>query len=545
MRLDLLEEDDLPVSVGRYKLLALLGEGGMARVFRAEMAGDLGFRKPAAVKVVLPARRDKSEELRRQLVQEARVGGLLNHPNIIQTFDCGSLGGFPYIAMELVEGVALGELVDEGGPLPAAAALDVSIQSCRGLHHAHTASHDGQPLRVIHRDVKPSNLLIRTDGVVKLVDFGIAKAQVGDYQTTATGMTKGTPAYMSPEQLAAEELDGRSDQFTLASVIWYAITGRTLFGGASLTEVMMRIVQVEETLARAGLVDVSNRLAPGLGPVLQRMLRRERDDRYASLLEAEQALADVASHLTSGTSTVSELIATHFPDRTNGVAAPYPRNWSDPSSPGQSHKDLVAAAIAADPDLVGGGVGPTVAMPAVPKPGATRAFPGVGKDLLPDGELATEGPTEEDWPFKDAAEAQVEEVPLSTQSRPAFHIPDPRPAVEPEPDDLDWYDGGDGGKAGRRAKRLQDREASARTQRRMLVVVGALLGAVMVLGGFFGWRELQDRADRKRRAELADLQTEPATESPTADLSVEPTPIATPRRTPRRTPTPRHCPDSA
>ena len=542
MRLDLLEEEDLPVNVGRYKLLSLLGEGGMARVFKAEMAGDLGFRKPAAVKVVLPARRDKSQELQRQLVQEARVGGLLNHPNIIQTFDCGSLEGFPYIAMELVEGVALGELVEEAGPLPAPVALDVAIQSCRGLHHAHTATHDGQPLRVIHRDVKPSNLLIRSDGVVKLVDFGIAKAQVGDYQTTATGMTKGTPAYMSPEQLAAEELDARSDQFTLASVVWYSLTGRTLFGGASLTEVMMRIVQVEETLAREGLVDVSDRLAPGLGPVLLRMLAREPDDRFESMQHAEQALADIAVGLTMGSNTVSELIAKHFPERRAGAAAPYPRNWSDPSSPGQSARDLAAAALAADPDLLGGGVGPTVAMPAHPSPGATRAFPGVDKDMLPDGGLVGEDPTDQDWPFQGKAEEQLEEqaeeVPLSTQSRPAFRMPEQLPERVPSQlpatrDDVP---------RSRRAARVQEREAELARQRRLLLVVGALLGAVLVLSAFFGWRELQARADRQRRAELADIEPEPTTASATADLTVTPTPTPRRRTTPRRTPTPRATP---
>ena len=207
MRLDLVEPDDLPVVVGRYQLVALLGEGGMARVFRAEMTGELGFRKPAAVKVVLPARGEKAAELKLQLIQEAKVGALLNHPNVVQTFDCGELEGFPYIAMELVEGVGLGELVDELGPLPPAIAIEIAIQMLRGLHHAHTAKHDGRLLQIIHRDVKPSNILIRGDGLVKVVDFGIAKASVADAQLTASGMTKGTPAYMSPEQLGAEVLE--------------------------------------------------------------------------------------------------------------------------------------------------------------------------------------------------------------------------------------------------------------------------------------------------------------------------------------------------
>jgi eukaryotic-like serine/threonine-protein kinase len=292
VRLDQIKTTDLPIAVGRYTLTGLLGEGGMARVFAAEMGGELGFKRPVAVKVVLASSPDRSLELQEQLAQEARIGGLLNHPNVVQTLDCGLLDGFPYIAMELVDGLTLSQLVKAGGPLPPGAVLDLAEQACAGLYHAHTASHAGRPLDVIHRDIKPSNLLVRLDGVVKVVDFGIAKASIGDVQLTAEGLTKGTPSYMSPEQLEALELDPRSDIFALGSVIYYALTGRLLFDGGSITEVMMRIATVEKTLERQGAYALVDRLAPGLGDVFRRLMQPHPHQRqpHAAALGSELAL---------------------------------------------------------------------------------------------------------------------------------------------------------------------------------------------------------------------------------------------------------------
>ena len=290
VKLDRLQVLDLPVTVDRYTLTGLLGEGGMARVFRAEMQGAMGFLKPAAFKVLLPGESGDSEPRRRALFQEARVGGLLAHPNIAQVFDCGVHGGLPYIAMELVDGLSFQELVESFGPLPMATVLDVAAQTCRGLHHAHTAEHAGQDLRIVHRDVKPSNILIRHDGVVKLVDFGIARSQLDGGLKTEPGIAKGTPNFMSPEQVTAGELDGRSDLFAVGSVLYFGLTGRTLFTGTSLNEVLGRIAQVEDTLESLGTFAVVERLAPGLGPVLRRLFARSPADRYASAAEVVDKL---------------------------------------------------------------------------------------------------------------------------------------------------------------------------------------------------------------------------------------------------------------
>jgi hypothetical protein len=486
MRLDLLSEAELPVTVGRYTLTGLLGEGGMARVFRAEMMGDLGFRKAAAVKVVLPARGDRSEELRKQLVHEARVGGLLNHPNVVQTFDCGQMAGFPYIAMELVDGIGLGELIEAAGPLPVAVALDIAIQCCRGLQHAHTARHEGKVLGIIHRDVKPSNILVRGDGVVKLVDFGIAKAQMGDMTTTASGMTKGTPSYMSPEQLNAEGLDLRSDLFAMGAVLYQMLTARILFGGSSLTEVMMRIIQVDETVRKMGTFDVVERIAPGLGPLFGRLLTANRDARFGSALELEDALQDVLA-IAPPSPSLAWHVAKHFAHRVHSgeettgpqVRGTEPRSRSPRRGagtgglPGSSAASLgsaggllpgalLASGARTDPRVAAAASGAasrpgaaeipeTVALPsssamagpaamaAAAEPVVTRSFRGVP------GPAQAPAPPSGGWPVEDvpavpdaggddfgdgAAEDDDEEgVPLSTQSRPSMRAAPKVPAT--------------------------------------------------------------------------------------------------------------------
>ena len=416
-RLDLITARDLPVTVGRYTLTGLLGEGGMARVFRAQMEGALGFKKPAAVKVVLPAGGDRGALLRQQLIQEARLGGLLNHPNVVQTFDCGELEGFPYIAMELIEGAGLDDLLEEVGPLSPGPLLDIAIQIARGLHHAHSARHEGEALAIIHRDVKPSNVLVREDGVVKVMDFGIAKVAMQDALSTATGMTKGTPSYMSPEQLAADPLDARTDLFALGALIHYMRTGKTLFVGSSLTEVMLRIIQVDETVRERGILREADEYLPGLGAVMARLLVKDRDQRFNTGAELERELMALRGRLTADHRILASLVAGNFGEQ-------------------------LADARQKASSITGASPFPGLSMPPLPadgaEPGPTRSFPAnqaVSHGRAPAGGLqdtqtvgttssvhATAGlaPSEAVGWTSGASEGGSRDTPTGTQTRPQF-----------------------------------------------------------------------------------------------------------------------------
>jgi len=279
MQPDLLLPEHFPVAFGRYRLLGLLGEGGMARVFRAELLGDEGFRKPTAVKVIHAAVAARGESLKRSLINEARTGGLLHHPNIVDTYDFGEVAGLPYIAMELVRGVMLDDALAQGAMEPSLM-LSAARQICAGLEHAHNLEVDQHVVEVVHRDLKPSNIILSRDGLAKVMDFGIAKATTNAYSTTETGMTKGTPAYMSPEQAAGSELDGRSDLFAFGAILFEMATGERFFQGETLMSLLLSVVKVEEMItdeARMATVDAA---VPGLADIVRGCLRLDPADRW-------------------------------------------------------------------------------------------------------------------------------------------------------------------------------------------------------------------------------------------------------------------------
>ncbi len=280
-RPDLLKPGDFPVTFGRFTLHGLLGEGGMARVFEAELQGGHGFRKRAAIKVI---RRGISDEakLRAALVREARLGGLLNHPNVVETYDFGEVDGQAWIAMGLVEGIGLDRVLAPRRPLPPDVALEIVAQVCAGLDHAHGLVVDGRPAPLVHRDLKPSNVILSRNGLVKVLDFGIAKATHLTGQTTDTGLTKGTPAYMSPEQAAGQPVDPRSDLFAVGALMYELLTGRRFFQGSTVYTIMMNIIRVEELIGRPGPLDAIDDALPGAREVVRRCLRSERDDRPPS-----------------------------------------------------------------------------------------------------------------------------------------------------------------------------------------------------------------------------------------------------------------------
>ena len=272
----------------------------MARVFLAELQGPSGFRKRVAIKIVRSAIAANNDQLTRSLVNEARLGGLLHHPNVVETYEFGEVEGLPFIAMELVRGFGLDELLASGAPLSPQLVVEIGAQICCGLDHAHNLGHADVQTELVHRDLKPSNILISLDGLVKVMDFGIAKAAALSTSLTQTGMTKGTPAYMSPEQVEGEPLDRRSDLFAVGAVLYELALGKRVFSGDSLMTVLASILRVEERLKEGRDVEEMESVVPGLSTIVQRCLRREREERYPTAATIETDLRSLQQRLAPG-----------------------------------------------------------------------------------------------------------------------------------------------------------------------------------------------------------------------------------------------------
>jgi serine/threonine-protein kinase len=229
---------------GRYRLLAEIGRGGMATVYLAVLRGPEDFQKFFVVK------RMKSDLVRdplfmRMFVEEARLAARLNHPNIVTTFEVGQDDDTQYIVMEYLEGATLYALLGRTGYRGAftfAMQVRVLQEVVAGLRHAYDAKgFDGTPLRIVHRDMSPHNVIVTRDGHVKILDFGIAKAADSSIHTT-TGVVKGKATYMAPEQAAGIAVDGRSDLFAVGVMLWEAIAGRRLYGGLSNIGVLTHLL---------------------------------------------------------------------------------------------------------------------------------------------------------------------------------------------------------------------------------------------------------------------------------------------------------------
>jgi len=237
----------------------------------------MGFQKEVAIKVIRESMVEEDEEHVRSLINEARIGGVLKHPNIVEVYEFGEEDDSYYIAMELIHGVTLSELLsarkDGKGEIPRSVIVDVAMQVAHGLSYAHSfVAPDGTASAVVHRDLKPSNIMISQGGSVKIMDFGIAKSAAGLFDTTATGIAKGTPLYMSPEQLRGmRPLPTNSDLFSLGAIIYELVTGDLLFVGRTIPEIITRVLSMplDEEIARA------ERMIPGIGPILERLLARD------------------------------------------------------------------------------------------------------------------------------------------------------------------------------------------------------------------------------------------------------------------------------
>ncbi len=271
------------VAFGKYRLLRQLGEGAFGTVYEAILPGPMGFAKRVAVKTLRSGVFGAKDKIAEALVNEARIGGLLHHGNIVDILELGQVDGQYYMAMEFVDGPTLTEVIHACRMgttlLPRFAVLAIGSDLCRGLHHAHGLRNlDGKPLRLVHRDVKPSNIILDAEGRAKILDFGIAKAATNLYQTTTSAVIKGTPRYMSPEQVECKPLDGRADMFSAAVVLYEMITNHLLFTADEMPGLLHQILFRDLTQS----IERAETTMPGCGDILAKALARNPDHRQAS-----------------------------------------------------------------------------------------------------------------------------------------------------------------------------------------------------------------------------------------------------------------------
>jgi len=302
---------DVLTKFGRYFLLDLLAQGGMAEIYRARYASADGAGRLLVIKRIQKDYGAQSEFLQ-MFRSEIKVSMGLNHPNIIQLFDYGEEQGQPFIAMEFVDGRNLRQILNRCGerrePFSIELAVSVMEAAVAGLEFAHTYRDkiSGEHLKIVHRDISPQNIIVSYEGLVKVIDFGIAKAKTNSEHTRA-GVIKGKPSYLSPEQITGDPLDGRTDQFALGAVFWELLTGRKLFAGDNDLAVLKLIEGCSSHVTPPSKSNPA--VPPELDEIVLKMLARAPEDRYQTGAELERIIRN--------------FIRNHYPDYGQAEASKY------------------------------------------------------------------------------------------------------------------------------------------------------------------------------------------------------------------------------
>jgi serine/threonine-protein kinase len=269
-----------PAKIGRYKILGELGRGAMGIVYRAQ---DPALDRIVALKtIILSDDADGRKDYQKRFALEARAAGKLNHPHIVTTYEFGEEGDLAYLAMELLEGTDLRQRLKEG-VLPTAEAVDIAVQVADGLGFAHEHG-------VVHRDIKPGNIMLLERGGAKIMDFGIARMRSDDFKTS-TGFVMGTPRFMSPEQMAGGPVDQRSDIFSLGVVLYEMLTGAMLFAGEDSPQIAHNVNNLEHEPSSRRNPEVTSLL----DFVVARALKKDPEVRYQ---DAYELAADLRTCLT-------------------------------------------------------------------------------------------------------------------------------------------------------------------------------------------------------------------------------------------------------
>ncbi len=255
-----------------FQILSKLGQGAMAVVFKAK---QLSLDRIVAIKV-LPKKLSENKEFVDRFYREGRAAAKLNHPNIVQAYDVGEAGGYHYFVMEFIDGQTVYDLLTDGKSASESDSLRIILQTARALEHAHKQG-------FIHRDVKPKNIMITKESVVKLADMGLAR-EVSDYEaaTAEAGRAYGTPYYISPEQIRGEiKIDFRADIYALGATFYHMVTGRVPFDGTTPSAVMHK--HLKEPLVPPD--HINPRLSAGVGEIIEVMMAKKAEDRYRSTEE--------------------------------------------------------------------------------------------------------------------------------------------------------------------------------------------------------------------------------------------------------------------
>jgi eukaryotic-like serine/threonine-protein kinase len=276
--------------IGKYRLLAEIGEGGMAEVYLAVAVGLAGFNKLLVIKK-LRSELCVDPELVKMFMDEARLAARINHANIVQTIEVGEDRGQYFIAMEYLDGQPLSRILNvraDRSHFPLAMQLKVLSEVLVGLHHAHELrDYGGEPLKVVHRDATPHNVFVTYDGQVKVMDFGIAKASTSQHQTQA-GTLKGKISYMAPEQLEEEELDQRVDIYAVGVMLWEAITASRMWKGLSDIAILHHLSEQKIPSIRKLKANIPETLVR----ICEKSTAPDRDERYQTAMEFHRDLED-------------------------------------------------------------------------------------------------------------------------------------------------------------------------------------------------------------------------------------------------------------
>src|SRR5688500_2252129 len=305
-------------TLGRYKIVAEIGQGAMGTVYKAV---DPIIDRTVAIKTInLNLSRQELEEYEQRFQQEIKAAGRLNHPNIVTIYDVGKTDAVAYMAMEFLEGLELKDMIATGQIPPADQIVDIISQVADGLSFAHQQD-------IVHRDVKPSNIMVMKGGIAKITDFGIARLPNSAVKTM-TGLILGSPRYMSPEQVIGKAIDARSDIFSLGVVLYEALTGVAPFDGDNVNAIMYATVNTTPPPPSA-----HNRAVPAmLNLIVAKAMAKLLEDRYQTVKEFAEDMREVRRQMDSSRPQAA-LKATSAPVASRPTAMPAERHVDTATMP--------------------------------------------------------------------------------------------------------------------------------------------------------------------------------------------------------------------